>query len=176
MHQDRENVNLTQNITLGTQPSSAAHSVDADFMSEALNLAAAAAARGEIPVGALVVYDGQIVARSGNLKEGVCDPLGHAEIKVLQEAAQRLGRWRLSGCTLYVTLEPCVMCAGAIVHSRVDRVVYGARDAKAGAVESLYQILADSRLNHRPAVVSGVLAAECGDILSRFFRERRNRN
>lgn len=150
---------------------------DQEFMKRALELAAEAATRGEVPVGAILVANepagDRIVAESGNLKEAGFDPLGHAEIRVLQAGAAALGRWRLSGCTLYVTLEPCVMCSGALVHARVDRVVYGARDPKAGAVESLYQILSDARLNHRPLVKSGVLAEECGKILSKFFAERR---
>lgn len=161
--------------------------LDEFYMREALGLAREAAELGEVPVGALVVSHeigsegdfggvlgaGKVIARSGNLKEMRHDPLGHAEIRVIREAAQVLGRWRLSGCTLYVTLEPCVMCAGAIVHSRFDRVVYGATDPKAGAVESLYQILSDTRLNHRPKVVPGVLHSECSEVLSRFFAARR---
>lgn len=146
---------------------------DLKFMQRALELAQEAAERGEVPVGALIAEGDTIVAESGNSKETAFDPLGHAEIRVIQAAASKLGRWRLTGCTLYVTLEPCVMCAGALVHSRVDRVVYGARDPKAGAVESLYQILSDARLNHRPAVSSGFLADECGEILKRFFAARR---
>lgn len=146
---------------------------DLRFMSLALTLADEAAARGEVPVAAVIVENGIVIATSANEKETAIDPLGHAEIRVIREAAAKLGRWRLIGCTLYVTLEPCVMCAGAIVHSRVDRVVYGAKDPKAGAVESLYQVLTDSRLNHRPQVESGVLAKECGDILSKFFAAKR---
>ncbi len=146
---------------------------DLKFMQRALELAQEAADRGEVPVGALIVDGDTIVAESGNSKETVFDPLGHAEIRVIQAAASKLGRWRLTGCTLYVTLEPCVMCAGALVHSRVDRVVYGARDPKAGAVESLYQILSDARLNHRPEVSSGILTAECGDVLKQFFAAKR---
>jgi tRNA(adenine34) deaminase len=146
---------------------------DLRFMTLALTLAEEAAARGEVPVAAVLVENGNVVATSANEKEQALDPLGHAEIRVIREAAAKLGRWRLLGCTLYVTLEPCVMCAGAIVHSRVDRVVYGAKDAKAGAVESIYQILSDSRLNHRPKVETGVMAKECGDILSKFFAAKR---
>jgi tRNA(adenine34) deaminase len=146
---------------------------DLRFMTLALTLAEEAGARGEVPVAAVLVENGIVVATSANEKERAIDPLGHAEIRVIRDAAAKLGRWRLIGCTLYVTLEPCVMCAGAIVHSRLDRIVYGAKDAKAGAVESLYQILSDARLNHRPQVVSGVLANECGDILSKFFAAKR---
>ena len=154
---------------------------DLEYMQRALAHAAKAAAAGEVPVGAILVgHDpsgdaalDRLIAESANLKEAEFDPLGHAEIRVLQAASRELGRWRLHGCTLYVTLEPCVMCAGAIIHSRVDRVVYGAPDPKAGAVESLFQILSDPRLNHRPVVTPGVLAAECGEILTRFFSARR---
>ena len=146
------------------------------WMRKALALAASAAKKGETPVGALIVHDGEIIAQAENCKEAVNDPLGHAELLVIREAADRLGRWRLSGCTLYVTLEPCTMCAGAIVHARLDRVVYGATDPKAGAVRSLYQILADARLNHAPAVTSGVLESECSELLKVFFRDLRLRS
>jgi tRNA(adenine34) deaminase len=149
--------------------------IDQKFMARALELASEAGAKGEIPVGALIVCDGEIIAESANLKEAAPDPLGHAEIKAIQAAVARLGRWRLSGCTLYVTLEPCAMCAGAIIHSRPDRVVFGALDPKAGAVHSLYQLLNDKRLNHQPAVVSGVYAEESSALLKEFFRKLRAR-
>jgi tRNA(adenine34) deaminase len=149
---------------------------DLEFMTLALELAREAAARGEVPVGAILVENERVIASSGNSKETEFDPLGHAEIRVIQAAAKSLGRWRLSGCTLYVTLEPCTMCAGALVHARVDRVVYGASDPKAGAVESLYQILSDTRLNHRPMIERGILADECSNILSDFFAARRDAN
>jgi tRNA(adenine34) deaminase len=148
---------------------------DESYMHRALALAAQAAEAQEVPVGALVVCDGVIVSEAGNLRESKPSAMAHAELIALEKACEKLGRWRLTGCTLYVTLEPCVMCAGAIVNSRVDRVVYGARDPKAGAVESLYQVLADARLNHRPAVIGGVLADECGAILSDFFKKRREK-
>lgn len=147
---------------------------DLEFMNQALTLAREAARRGDVPVGAILVENERVIASSGNSKETEFDPLGHAEIRVIQSGAKALGRWRLTGCTLYVTLEPCTMCAGAIVHSRVDRVVYGATDPKAGAVESLYQILSDPRLNHRPIVERGVLAEECSEILTEFFAARRD--
>ena len=161
--------------------------LDQDFMNLALEAAKTASLRGEVPVGAVLVDFGspgpnpdevfpQVIATSANLKESNNDPLGHAEIRVIRESAEKLGRWRLTGCTLYVTLEPCVMCSGAIVHARVDRVVYGARDPKAGAAESLYQILSDSRLNHRPEVRAGVLADECGQILTEFFAAKRRKH
>lgn len=147
---------------------------DFNFMRYALELAARAADLGEVPVGAVVVLDNQVIAEAYNERESLPSAMAHAEILALERATKKLGRWRLSGCTLYVTLEPCVMCAGALVQSRADRVVYGAKDAKAGAVESLYQVLTDPRLNHRPIVEAGVLAEECGSILSRFFRQRRS--
>lgn len=146
---------------------------DIEFMQRALELAKQAQAQGEVPVGALVVHENQIISEAYNEREGRPSALAHAELIALEKACQKLGRWRLSGCTLYVTLEPCVMCAGALVQSRVDRVVYAARDPKAGAVESLYQVLSDSRLNHRPTITGGVLAEEGGKILSDFFRSRR---
>ena len=149
---------------------------DEFWMRRALDLASEAAQAGEVPIAALVVYQDEIVAQAANLKEANRDPLGHAEILVIRKAADLLGRWRLSGCTLYVTLEPCTMCAGAIVHARVDRVVYAAKDPKAGAVHSLYQILADERLNHLPQVVSGVLEADAAKQLKDFFRALRARN
>lgn len=148
---------------------------DFNFMRHALELAARAAVKGEVPVGALVVYDNQVIAEAYNERETRPSALAHAEILALERATQKLGRWRLSGCTLYVTLEPCVMCAGALVQSRVDRVVYGAKDPKAGAVESLYQVLSDVRLNHRPEVSGGILKEDCGTILSEFFKRKRER-
>lgn len=151
-------------------------SADDNYMRRALELARHAATLDEVPVGALVVYENQVISEAWNLREKRPSALAHAEIDAISEATKRLGRWRLSGCTLYVTLEPCVMCAGALVQARVDRVVYGARDPKAGAVESLYNILTDPRLNHRPQVTGGVLAKECGEILSEFFREKRNKS
>lgn len=142
-------------------------------MRHALALADRAAALGEVPVGAVVVFENAVIAEGYNERESQPSALAHAEILALERATAKLGRWRLTGCTLYVTLEPCVMCAGALVQSRVDRVVYGAKDAKAGAVESLYQVLSDTRLNHRPAITAGVLNEECGAKLSNFFKSRR---
>jgi tRNA(adenine34) deaminase len=143
------------------------------YMRRALELAAQAGNIGEVPVGALVVHENQIISEAYNERESKPSALAHAELTVLADACAKLKRWRLTDCTLYVTLEPCVMCAGALVQARVSRVVYGARDPKAGAVESLYQVLSDTRLNHRPQVTGGVLSEECGKILSDFFRERR---
>ena len=149
--------------------------VDREWMRLAIGLAAAAAERGEVPVGAVIVCGEAKIAEAGNFKESNQDPLGHAEIRAIQTAAQKLGRWRLSDCTMYVTLEPCVMCAGAIVHARLGRVVFGATDPKAGAVHSLYQILADPRLNHAPDITGGVLEPECSHQLREFFKSLRFR-
>lgn len=147
---------------------------DANFMKLAINLAKDAAERGEVPVGAVVVLDGEIVAQASNGKETSQLPTDHAELKAIEAAAQKLGRWRLSDCELYVTLEPCAMCAGAIVQARVRRLIYGARDPKAGAVESLFQIVTDPRLNHRAQVTAGVLTEDCSSLLTEFFRRRRS--
>lgn len=143
--------------------------IDEKFMREALAEARAAAAVGEVPIGAVVVRDGEIVARAHNRRELDQDPSAHAEFAALCAAARSLGRWRLSDCTVYVTLEPCCMCAGLMVNARVGRCVYGARDAKAGALGSLYDLNADSRLNHRFNVTAGVLADECRELLSSYF-------
>lgn len=143
--------------------------IDEKFMCEALAEARAAAAVGEVPIGAVVVCAGEIVARAHNRRELDQDPSAHAEFAALCSAAQALGRWRLSDCTVYVTLEPCCMCAGLMVNARVGRCVYGAADAKAGALGSLYDLNADSRLNHRFNVTAGVLADECRDVLSSYF-------
>lgn len=144
------------------------------MMARALVLAAEAAKAGEVPVGAVVVDDGGVVVGEGrNTREGEHDPLGHAELLAIAAAAKRLGRWRLSGCTLYVTLEPCFMCAGALVNSRVDRLVFGAVDPKAGAVGSLANVCRDPRLNHRLVVDAGLHAEACGEVLRVFFRAKR---
>jgi tRNA(adenine34) deaminase len=147
--------------------------LDRAMMARALELAAEARNLGEVPVGALVVRSGRIIAQAYNLRETLHDPTAHAERLALTWAGRALDSWRLDGCVLYVTLEPCVMCAGAIVLSRVARLVYGATDPKAGACESLYRLASDPRLNHRPEITAGVLAAECGEILTEFFQERR---
>lgn len=149
---------------------------DAFYMRAALAEAAQAYALGEVPIGAVLVDEaGEIVARGHNLRERDHDATAHAEMIAIRAACERLGRWRLSGLTLYVTIEPCPMCAGAIVMSRVDRVVYGGTDYKAGACESLFNIPGHPALNHHPEVTAGVLAEECADIMKRFFRERRAR-
>jgi tRNA(adenine34) deaminase len=143
-------------------------------MREAITQARAATQQDDVPVGAVVVdASGAIVGRGHNVREATGDPTGHAEIVALRAAAAVLGEWRLDGCTLVVTLEPCTMCAGALVLARVARVVFGADDPKAGAVGSLWDVVRDRRLNHRPEVVAGVLAAECADLLTDFFQSRR---
>ena len=126
-----------------------------------------------MPIGAVVVHDGRVIGRGHNEREHLQDPTAHAEVLALREAAAALGSWRVLDSTLYVTLEPCAMCAGAIVLSRIPRVVYGTTDPKAGAAGSVLDVLDDPRLNHRPQVVGGVLAGECGDLLRAFFAERR---
>ncbi|MFG2568891.1 tRNA adenosine(34) deaminase TadA [Streptomyces sp. NPDC048567] len=142
-------------------------------MRRALAEADRAAATGDVPVGAVVLGpDGTPLAAGHNEREATGDPTAHAEVLALRRAAAALGEWRLSGCTLVVTLEPCTMCAGALVQARVDRVVYGARDEKAGAAGSLWDVVRDRRLNHRPEVVAGVLEAECAAPLTAFFRDR----
>ncbi|WP_432026931.1 tRNA adenosine(34) deaminase TadA [Streptomyces sp. 1222.5] len=140
----------------------------------ALDEAERAVRGGDVPVGAVLLSpDGGTVLGAGhNEREATGDPTAHAEVLALRRAAARLGEWRLTGCTLVVTLEPCTMCAGALVQSRVDRVVYGARDEKAGAAGSLWDVIRDRRLNHRPEVVEGVLAADCSRLLTEFFRDR----
>lgn len=146
---------------------------DVQFMQEALAEARGAATAGEVPIGAVLVHDGKILARSGNRTIRDCDPTAHAEIVVLREAARLLDNYRLAGTTLYVTIEPCSMCAGAIIQARVPRLVYGADDPKGGAVRSCFEILSDPRLNHQVEVTSGVLAADCSAIIQSFFAQRR---
>jgi len=143
------------------------------WMAEALALAGQAAARGEVPVGAIVVSDGTIVGRGGNSPIAANDPTAHAEIAALREAAAALGNYRLPGCELYVTLEPCVMCAGAILHARLARLVFGARDPKTGACGSVIDLFAEPRLNHHTSVEGGVASDACGALLTRFFAARR---
>ncbi len=142
-------------------------------MDEALRLAREAGDAGEVPVGAVALHQGQLVGRGRNAREGARDPTAHAELLAIQDAARTLGRWRLTGVTLYVTLEPCAMCAGAMVLARIDRLVYAASDPKAGAAGSLLDLTADPRLNHRFPVDRGVLADEAGEQLRSFFRARR---
>ena len=145
-----------------------------EWMEAALAQAAEAEAAGDVPIGAVVVREGRIVAAAHNRRIIDRDPTAHAEMLAIRAAAAAIGDWRLAGCTLVVTLEPCCMCAGAIVLARIERLVYGAADPKAGAVETLYRLCTDERLNHRVEVVSGVLAERCGQVLSAFFRKQRS--
>src|SRR5512138_1224902 len=148
--------------------------MDADrWMREALALAREAGARGEVPVGAVAVFEDRLVGRGTNARETAHDPTAHAELVAIQEAARALGRWRLTGVTVFATLEPCAMCAGAMVLARIDRLVYGASDPKAGAAGSLLDLTQDPRLNHRFPVERGVRADEAGELLRTFFESRR---
>lgn len=149
---------------------------DDDFMRAALALAEQARGAGEVPVGAVVVRDGAVIGSGFNSPISRQDPSAHAEILALRAAAAAAGNYRLSGCTLYVTLEPCVMCAGTILHARITRLVYGAPDPKTGAVGSVLDLFADDRLNHHTEVEDGILAEECGRMLQSFFQERRKAN
>lgn len=142
-------------------------------MQEALQEARVGGEAGEVPIGAVIVHEGIVVARAHNLRETAHDATAHAEILAIRAAGQQLGGWRLSGCTLYVTIEPCPMCAGALVQSRVDHVVFGARDPKAWADRSLSEIVQNPGLNHRMEVTEGILAEECGQVMKEFFRARR---
>jgi tRNA(adenine34) deaminase len=146
---------------------------DTQFMQLALEEARAAAAAGEIPIGAVIVHDGKVLARSGNRTIRDTDPTAHTEIVVIREAARLLGNYRLAGTTLYVTIEPCSMCAGAMIQARVPRLVYGADDPRGGAVRSCFEVLSHPQLNHQVQVTSGVLADECAAVLQSFFAERR---
>jgi len=146
---------------------------DIAFMQEALNEARSAAAADEVPIGAVLVHKGKIIARSGNRTIRDCDPTAHAEIVVLRQGARVLKNYRLAGATLYVTIEPCSMCAGAMIQARIPRLVYGANDPNGGAVHTNFQILSDPRLNHQVEVTLGVLAEECAAAIQSFFAERR---
>jgi tRNA(adenine34) deaminase len=146
---------------------------DVLMMEEAIAEAEQAAALGEVPVGCVVVVGGRIVGRGGNRRESAADPTAHAEILAIRQAAQAAGGWRITGSTLYVTQEPCPMCAGALVNARIERLVFGCDNPKAGAVKTLYQLVEDPRLNHRMTVTGGVLAEKCGALLSDFFKRLR---
>ena len=146
------------------------------YMKMAIEQAQIAEENGDVPIGAIIVYENQIIGRAYNQREQLQDPTAHAEIIALTQAAAFLESWRLLGCTMYVTLEPCTMCAGALVLARIDRLVYGCDDPKTGAVKSLYKIVTDQRLNHIIDVTAGVLAEECSDLLQQFFRRRRIEN
>jgi tRNA(adenine34) deaminase len=150
-------------------------SADEYYMQLALQLADLAALAGEVPVGAIVVKDGIIIGRGSNSPIGMHDPTAHAEIAAMRDAAQHLGNYRLVDCTLYVTLEPCAMCTGAVQHARIAKLVYGAGDPKTGACGSVVNLMADPKLNHHTEVIGGVLAEQCGAILSTFFKQRRKK-
>jgi tRNA(adenine34) deaminase len=149
---------------------------DQKYMQLAINQAQIAEANGDVPIGAVIVYQNQIIGKAYNQRQQLQDPTAHAEIIAITQAAAFLESWRLHDCTMYVTLEPCPMCAGALVLARMDRLVYGCDDPKTGAVRSLYNIVQDERLNHRLEVTSGVLAEECSEILQTFFQRRRIEN
>jgi tRNA(adenine34) deaminase len=155
---------------------SALNNSDEHFMHAAIEAAKIAEENGDVPIGAVIVHENQIIAKAYNQREQLQDPTAHAEIIALTQAAAALENWHLNGCTMYVTLEPCPMCAGALVLARIDRLVYGCDDPKTGAVKSLYTIVQDNRLNHRLEVTSGILADECSQILQEFFEKRRAEN
>ena len=157
----------------GSAAGAPADPADERFMRLALEQAELAAQIGEVPIGAVVVCDGKVVAAAHNRRETDADPSAHAEFSALVAAARRLGRWRLTGCTVYVTLEPCLMCAGLMVNARIDRCVYGAPDPKGGALGTLYDVSRDPRLNHAFEVAAGVLQDECAELLRTFFKRRR---
>jgi len=146
---------------------------DKQFMNTAVEEAKKAAFIGEVPVGAVIVCDGKVIAKAHNQRENLADPTAHAEILVIQQAAGKLSRWRLTGCTIYVTKEPCPMCAGAIYQARLDRLVYGVTDNKAGAAGTIYNITDDERLNHQVEVVSGICQEECKQLIQKFFAGKR---
>lgn len=149
--------------------------LDQHYMKLAIEEANKAAAKGEVPIGAVIVHDGKVIARAHNLRETTRNAVTHAELMAIQQACEELDNWRLEDTILYVTLEPCPMCAGAILQSRIPRVVYGARDPKAGCVDSLYRLLNDERFNHECEVKENVLADECGGLLTQFFRDLREK-
>ncbi len=148
---------------------------DEYYMGLALDRARAANDAGEVPIGAVLVLDGEVIAAAHNMRETWYDATAHAEIIVIREACRKLGRWRLTGATLYVTIEPCPMCAGALVMSRIDRLVYGSPDYKAGAVESIFNVVQNDALNHKADVLAGVRGEECAALMKEFFRARRNK-
>lgn len=149
---------------------------DNDYMGFALDEARKAYEIGEVPIGAVLVMDGQVIAGGHNMREGWHDATAHAEIIAIREACQKLGRWRLTGLTMYVTIEPCPMCAGALVMSRIDRLVYGSADSKAGAVESIFNVVQNEALNHSMQVTAGVRSDECAQLMKDFFKQRRKKN
>lgn len=144
-----------------------------DYMELALQEAQQAAKQGEVPVGAVIVKDGQVIAQAHNMREQWLDATAHAEVIAIRDACEKLKKWRLTGCTLYVTVEPCPMCAGAIYNSRIDNVIFGCRDNRAGAVESLFNVLSHPLLNHHPQVIGGILEDRCAAAVQAFFADRR---
>ena len=157
-------------------PGNSAAATDERYMVNAIDQAYIAEENGDVPIGCVIVYANRVIAKAYNQRQQLNDPTAHAEIIALTQAAEFVGNWRLNGCTIYVTLEPCPMCAGALVLGRIDRLVYGCDDPKAGACKSLYNIVQDERLNHRLEVTSGVLADKCGRQLQEFFQRRRQEN
>lgn len=147
-----------------------------DYMQLAIQEAHKAAVLGEIPIGAVLVYEGKVIASAHNMRETWQDGTAHAEVIVIREACKKLGRWRLSGCSLYVTVEPCPMCSGAIVNSRIDNVIYGCPDIKAGGAESIFNIITNPNLNHTANVISGICENECAQVMKDFFKRRRREN
>ena len=172
---DEAQLDEVRPLVLTAASTSVSGCADDGFVRLALAEARAALAHEDVPIGAVVVRDGAVIAARHNERELTGDATAHAEVLAIRDAAAVVGHWRLLDCTLYVTLEPCVMCAGAVVNARLGRLVYGATDPKAGGVASLYEICADPRLNHRPPVTGGVLDAECGQLLKDFFAGRRGR-
>lgn len=152
------------------------HQIDQQYMKMAIDQAYIAEENGDVPIGCVIVYENRVIAKAYNQREQLHDPTAHAEIIALTQAAEAVGNWRLHGCTIYVTLEPCPMCAGALVLGRLDRLVYGTDDPKTGAVRSLYNIVQDDRLNHRLEVTDGVMADDCKAQLQAFFQKRRREN
>ena len=148
---------------------------DTEYMQIALDLARQAALNGEVPVGAIIVKDGLIIGRGSNAPIGLHDPTAHAEIQAMRQAAACIGNYRLIDCTLYVTLEPCAMCSGAMQHARIAKLVYGASDPKTGACGSVIDLMSEQKLNHHTEVVGGVMAEECGAVLTEFFKQRRSK-
>ena len=144
------------------------------FMKLALEQAEQAFAVGEVPVGAIIAHNGRVIAAAHNQREQLNDPTAHAEMIAITQAAESMNSWRLADCALYVTLEPCPMCAGAVLNARIPKVIYGTADPKGGAVHSVFKLLSDARMNHRAEISQGVMAAQCGEILKRFFQSRRN--
>jgi tRNA(adenine34) deaminase len=153
----------------------AEHYSDEFFMMEAIQEALKAEKLGEVPIGAVIVLDGEVIARAHNLRETTQNAVSHAELLAIEDACSRIGSWRLERCTLYVTLEPCAMCSGAIILSRIERVIYGAADPKGGCAGTFMDLLQDERFNHQSEVVSGILEKECGELLTNFFRKIRER-